>query len=89
MLASVLYNIGYWMFHFLKYVAIILLIGTVIGAVAFSALGNAFTDYDAVFLLKKGISVGFRYAGVWAGGISIVFCIIKARKNYLKKHGTI
>ena len=31
-----------------------------------------------------GFSNGLRYGGVWAGGLSIVLCVIRARKEYLQ-----
>lgn len=79
-------NTAYWIFHFCKYTATTLLAGTLLGLFSFYLLGSVFTEYEPSFLLKKGSDIGFRYARVWAGGISIVLCIMKARKNYLNKH---
>ncbi len=46
-------------------------------AFLFWALGLVLTHYTAQELLYKGLSVGFRYAGVWAGGTALVFTIQK------------
>jgi hypothetical protein len=36
--------------------------------------------YQAAF----GFSNGLRYGGVWAGGLAIVLCVMRARKEYLQ-----
>ncbi|OIO60682.1 MAG: hypothetical protein COZ46_01505 [Verrucomicrobia bacterium CG_4_10_14_3_um_filter_43_23] len=72
----------YWIWSFLYYVGLILVAGTVVGSVAFVLLGPIFVDdYTFLGLLKKGAWIGFRYAGVWAGGVAIVLCCMKANKK--------
>ena len=74
-----------WFFTWLYFVLIICLAGSVIGVVSHLLFGLIFMDspdygYQAAF----GFSNGLRYGGVWAGGLSIVFCVIRARKEYLQ-----
>ncbi|MBL6828346.1 MAG: hypothetical protein ISQ74_00440 [Puniceicoccaceae bacterium] len=74
-----------WFFTWLYFVLIICLAGAVIGVVSHLLFGLIFMDspdygYQAAF----GFSNGLRYGGVWAGGLSIVFCVMRARKEYLQ-----
>lgn len=71
----------YWTAHLLLFVAAILVTGTIVGSILFLVLGNCFGDYGWLFLLKQGAWAGFRYAGVWAGGVAIVLCFIKGAKR--------
>lgn len=72
----------YWIFYFLVCCATILSAGVVLGSVAFVIVGQMLPkDYETLFLLKKGAWVGFRYAGIWAGGVSIVLCIMRFKKK--------
>lgn len=81
--------IGVWLLRFGFYVAIILAIGTIIGSIGFVTIGSLLArEYGFEFLLKKGASIGFRYAGVWAGGASIILCFIKAKQISNQKECT-
>ncbi|PWU05647.1 MAG: hypothetical protein C5B43_03025 [Verrucomicrobia bacterium] len=73
--------------HFLCYTAAILGIGSVVGGILFVLIGMYFTEYTFFYLIKKGIWVGFRYAGVWAGGSAIVLCFVKGGKKGKKVYG--
>ncbi len=74
--------IFYWLMWFLIYAAIILVIGTVLGSMVSMLIGKFNSSLSSTQLAKKGAWVGFRYAGVWAGGTSIILCFIKAYKKY-------
>ncbi len=63
------------LYYFVYYVGCILLAGSVLFAVLFLALGLAFSPYTAKELIYKGLSVGFRYAGIWAGGTALVLTV--------------
>lgn len=65
------------LYYFFYYVGCILLTGSMVFAFLFWVLGLALTHYTAQELLYKGLSVGFRYAGVWAGGTALVLTIQK------------
>lgn len=41
---------------------------------------------DYGFYAAFGFTNGFRYGGVWAGGLAIVLCVMRARKEYLANH---
>lgn len=71
----------YWSAFLLYYTAIILALGTIIGSCLFSLFGPLFVDSSSLELIKKGAWIGFRYAGVWAGGAAIVLCFIKGARN--------
>lgn len=68
----------FWICCFLRYVVLTLLLGSLVGALLFLVLGGIFSNFSALFLLKKGLVTGFKYAGVWAGGLGIVLCVMKA-----------
>jgi len=70
-------NCAYWGLHFCCYAGLTLAIGSLMGAMLFAVFGKSFTDYTVLTLIKKGLSVGFRYAGVWAVGVGIVLCFVK------------
>lgn len=75
-------KVGYWFIHFIGFVSIILAIGSMLGAFFYVIFGSSFTEYPILLLIKKGLWAGFRYAGVWAVGLSIVLCFLKgARKG--------
>ena len=70
-----------WLLRFSFYTGIILAMGTLIGSLGFIVIGSLFIKgYTCEFLLKKGAWIGFRYAGVWAGGAAVVLCCMKAKK---------
>lgn len=72
---------AYWVGSFLYYVVIILAVGSVLGACLFTFFGTLFGDYTLKDLFKKGLWIGFRYAGVWAGGLAIVLCFFKGGRR--------
>lgn len=74
-------RLGYWVGLLLYYIGIVLAIGTVTGSCLFGLLGSFFVDLSYWELMKKGAWIGFRYAGVWAGGIGITLCVLKAGRR--------
>lgn len=86
----ILGQIGRWLFTWVYFVLIICFIGAVLGVVSHVALGPVFLDEpDFGYLAAFGFSNGIRYGGVWAGGLAIVLCVIRARKEYLQRHGEV
>ena len=64
---------------------IICLAGAFVGVVTHLLFGLIFIDTpDYGHLAAFGFSNGLRYGGVWAGGLAIVICVIRARKGYLE-----
>lgn len=77
-----------WLLTWLYFVLLICFIGAMCGVVSHIFFGLFFLDApDFGFLAAFGFSNGLRYGGVWAGGMAIVLCVIRARKEYLQTHG--
>jgi hypothetical protein len=82
---NILGQIIRWLFIWLYFVLIICFAGALMGVVTHLLFGLIFMDapdygYQAAF----GFSNGLRYGGVWAGGLAIVLCVMRARKEYLQ-----
>lgn len=73
------------LYYFVYYIVCILLIGSAFFGLCFLCLGLLFTDYSPKELLLKGLSVGFRYAGVWAGGSALVLSVMRLIKTKSSK----
>lgn len=83
---AIFFQIIRWLLTWLYFVLIICFTGALIGVVTHLLFGRLFMDapdygYQAAF----GFSNGVRYGGVWAGGLAIVLCVMRARKEYLQK----
>ena len=77
-----------WLLTWLYYVLIICFVGALLGVGTHLLFGLLVAeDPDYAYLSSFGFSNGVRYGGVWAGGFAIVLCVIRARKEYLQKHG--
>ena len=82
---NILGQIIRWFFIWFCFVFIICLAGALIGVVTHLLFGLIFMDMpDYKSQATLGFSNGLRYGGVWAGGLSIVLCVIRARKEYLQ-----
>ena len=82
---NILGEIIRWFFIWLCFVFIICLAGAFIGVVSHLLFGLIFIDTpDYKCQAALGFSNGLRYSGVWAGGLSIVLCVMRARKEYLQ-----
>lgn len=78
----------HWLFTWLYYVLITCLIGALLGVATHVLFGLLFMDgADFGWLAAFGFMNGLRYGSVWAGGLAIVLCVMRARKEYLAKHG--
>ena len=77
-----------WLLTWVYYVAIICFIGAMLGVGTHLLFGLFFMDDpDYAFQAAFGFSNGIRYGGVWAGGFAIVLCVMRARREYLQRHG--
>ncbi len=79
---SILKWIGTWFY----FVSLICFFGAVLGGLSHTLFGLFFIktpDYN--YLVAFGFSNGLRYGGVWAGGASIVLCVLRARKKFLER----
>ena len=76
-----------WLFTWIYFVLVTCFVGAVLGVLTHVLLGPLFVDQpDYGFLAAFGFMNGLKYGGVWAGGLAIVLCVIRARKEYLAKH---
>lgn len=76
-----------WLLTWVYYVAIICFIGATLGVVSHLLFGVFFMEEpDYAFQAAFGFSNGIRYGGVWAGGLSIVLCVMRARREFLQQH---
>jgi hypothetical protein len=84
----IIVQILHWLLTWLYYVLIICFIGAMLGVCSHLLFGLCFMDVpDYVFLAAFGFTNGLTYGGVWAGGFSIVLCVMRARREYLQRHG--
>ncbi|MFP4673642.1 MAG: hypothetical protein ACLFO5_03520 [Opitutales bacterium] len=76
-----------WFFGWLFYVCLICFGGAAFGALTHLgyALFFAGEGADYLFYIAFGFFNGLQYAGVWAGGVSLVLCVMRAREEYLAR----
>lgn len=76
----------HWLGAFLLYLSATLLLGGVIGAGLFLSIGAlTHPDVPVVDRLSRGFYDGFLYAGVWAGGLAIVLCVMRGHREHRQK----
>ena len=84
---KVLKEISMWIFIWLYYVLLTCLVGAMLGVLTHVLLGPLFVeDPDFGFLAAFGFMNGLKYGSVWAGGLAIVLCVMRARREYLARH---
>lgn len=70
--------IGIW--H--GWVALIVAVGALIGAVLFPLIGSlAGMDYTVAAMLRRGVFDGGFYALIWAPGAAFVICVVQSRRR--------
>ena len=74
-----------WLLTWLFFVAIICFVGAMLGVLTHILLGPLFVDKSFGFLAAFGFMNGLKYGSVWAGGLAIVLCVMRARKEFLAK----
>lgn len=73
----------YWFSFWLAVTLVIVAVGAVLGALIWLSVGTlAGARRDAAELLRDGVSVGWRYARVWAGGVAFILCFVKAHEKF-------
>ena len=84
---KVLGSVFRWLMTWVYFVLVICFVGAVLGVFTHVVFGLLFLDGpDYSYLAAFGFQNGLRYGGVWAGGFSIVLCVMRARKEYLARH---
>lgn len=82
---NILWQIIRWFFMWLCFVLIICLVGAIIGVVTHLLFGLIFMNTpDYGYQAVLGFFNGLHYGGVWAGGLAIVLCVIRAREEFLE-----
>jgi hypothetical protein len=77
-----------WLIGWLYYVVLTCFAGALLGVLSHVVLGPLFVDdRELAWLAAFGFLNGLKYGSVWAGGLAIVLCVMRARKEYLAKHG--
>ena len=81
---SIVSHIIRWVSIWIYFVIIICLAGVLLGMLSHLLFGFCFmNDPDYWHLARFGFSNGLRYGGVWSGGLSVVLCVILARKEHM------
>lgn len=73
--------IGYWLWWFFVYAAVVIVCGALIGALLFATVGML--THPHLHVLRRveiGLADGFLYSGMWSGGVAIVFCVMRAHR---------
>lgn len=77
-----------WIAGWLYYVCLTCFFGAMLGVVTHSLYGWWFGEWpDRGYYAAFGFMNGLKYAGVWAGGLSLVLCVVRARREWLARHG--
>ncbi|QYY36846.1 hypothetical protein [Ruficoccus sp. ZRK36] len=78
LLRGVLHWLGWWAIFTFSFILSGGLLGGMVYLVA-GFLGNP--EHELSYRLSKGFLNGAEYFGIWAGGLSIVLCWIKAHRE--------
>lgn len=75
-------KILFWIISFLAYFVVIVTSGAFLGTFIAPVVGN-FThpDLGVIDLMERGMSIGARFACVWAGGLALVLCFIQGHNK--------
>jgi len=76
----------HWAVYFLFWVAAVVLAGAVVGAIGFPLLGPLFGSMltPTAHALAGARHLGF-VALIWAPGIALVLCVVRANRNKQKR----
>lgn len=77
--------VAHWAGCFLLYFSTTLLLGGLIGALLYLLVGSVtHPELPLGYRLSKGFLNGMFYAGVWATGLSIVLCVMRAHRERMQ-----
>ena len=75
---------AYWVVRFFLYLFLITLTGGILGSVLFPLVGTLLgMDYPLWVMIRRGFLDLAFYFFIWAPAISLVICIMQARKVWL------
>lgn len=80
-----------WTCYFAGYVGMVLMLGALAGAFIYLIAGF-FTGSDVGLWQRfhEGAEIGFRWIGLWAGGLALVLCLMqgyRTKHSVSKPHG--
>ena len=78
----VITRVEHWLVIWALFTFGFVLIGGVLGAVVFLLIGAlTHPELELTYRLSKGFLNGAFYFGIWAGGLGIVLCVIRAHRE--------
>ena len=73
-----------WTGGWIYYVSLVCFAGTCLGVLSHLLFALLFADQpDYAYYVSLGVTHGLKYSSLWAGGLSVVLCVMRARKEYL------
>lgn len=77
-----------WLFDWLYFVSLVCMTGSLLGVSSHLAFALCFVETpDYSYYAALGFLHGLKYGSVWAGGVAVVLCVMRARNEYLKTNG--
>jgi putative copper export protein len=77
-----------WLFDWIYFVSLICMTGSFLGASSHFTFALCFVDTpDYGYYAALGFLHGLKYGSVWAGGLAIVLCVMRARREFLNANG--
>jgi hypothetical protein len=72
-----------WFIDWLYFVSLVCFTGSVIGVASHLLFGLCFFEApDFPYLAALGFLHGLKYSSLWAGGLSVVLCAMRAHREY-------
>lgn len=79
-----------WIGGWIYYISLICSLGALLGTMSHLLFALLFVERaDFSYYAALGLLHGLKYSSLWAGGLSIVLCVMKARREYLHQHSEI
>lgn len=78
-----------WLMDWLYFVCLICFTGAFLGILTHVVFGLCFVatpDYS--YLAALGFLHGLKYSSLWAGGLAIVLCVMRAHREFQTAHRT-
>ena len=76
---SILFALFRWIALWLYYVSVVVFCGTAFGVLSHLLFARLFLDApDYFYIAAFGFLNGLKLSGIWAGGLGIVLCVMRA-----------